>query len=70
MNESYEPVPQQALDGLVVLDVSAGVAGQFAGRVLAEHGAQVLLVEPPGGCTMRQAAGMEDRYLFRHLNSG
>jgi hypothetical protein len=70
MNESCEPVQQQALDGLVVLDLSAGVAGQFAGRVLAEHGAQVLLVEPPGGCKMRQATGMEDRYLFRHLNSG
>lgn len=61
---------QQALDGLVVVDVSDGVAGQFAARVLAEHGAHVVLVEPPGGTSTRHARGPEDRYLFRHLNSG
>jgi crotonobetainyl-CoA:carnitine CoA-transferase CaiB-like acyl-CoA transferase len=61
---------REALAGLTAIDVSSGVAGQFAGRVLAEHGADVLLVEPPGGCTMRRPQRTEDRYLFRHLNTG
>jgi crotonobetainyl-CoA:carnitine CoA-transferase CaiB-like acyl-CoA transferase len=59
----------QALDGVTVVDVSNGVAGQFAGRVLAEHGARVALVEPPGGTATRHPRGIEDRYLFQHLNS-
>src|SRR5690606_12021582 len=53
-----------------VLDCSGGVAGQFAGRLLAEHGAEVTLVEPPGGTPTRHARGEEDAFLFRHLNSG
>ena len=60
----------QALEGVAVVDVSSGVAGQFAGRVLAEHGARVVLVEPPGGTATRHSRGTGDRYLFRHLNSG
>jgi len=59
----------QALAGVTVVDVSDGVAGQFAGRVLAEHGAHVVLVERPGGSATRHAPGPQDRYLFRHLNS-
>src|ERR1700754_2059104 len=59
-----------ALAGISVLDLSGGVAGQFAGRVLAEHGADVLLVEPPEGSSTRRAPGLSDRHLFWHLNTG
>jgi crotonobetainyl-CoA:carnitine CoA-transferase CaiB-like acyl-CoA transferase len=62
-----------ALTGFRVLDTSDGVAGQFAGRILADLGAQVLLAEPPGGSRMRELpprtpAG--DSALFWHLNAG
>jgi crotonobetainyl-CoA:carnitine CoA-transferase CaiB-like acyl-CoA transferase len=40
----------EALDDLLVLDVSRGnVAGLFASSILAEFGATVVRVEPPGG---------------------
>ena len=61
------------LSGRRILDLSDGVAGQFAGRILADLGAEVLLAEPPSGCTVRSlpprsAAG--DSALFWHLNNG
>jgi crotonobetainyl-CoA:carnitine CoA-transferase CaiB-like acyl-CoA transferase len=62
-----------ALAGLRVLDASDGVAGQFAGRILADLGAEVVLAEPPGGSRVRglppqSPAG--DSALFWHLNTG
>jgi crotonobetainyl-CoA:carnitine CoA-transferase CaiB-like acyl-CoA transferase len=42
-----------ALEGLVVLEVSMGVAGAYCGRLLAMHGATVTLVEPTGGSALR-----------------
>jgi crotonobetainyl-CoA:carnitine CoA-transferase CaiB-like acyl-CoA transferase len=42
------------LDGLLVVDATSGVAGQFAGKVLARCGAEVILVEPPGGTPTRR----------------
>lgn len=56
---------QSALADLVVLDCSNSVAGQFTSRLFADHGATVLLVEPPGGTATRS----EDA-LFWHLNAG
>jgi crotonobetainyl-CoA:carnitine CoA-transferase CaiB-like acyl-CoA transferase len=45
----------QPLAGLRVLDWT-DAAGQLAGRILADLGAEVLLVEPPGGDPSRRAA--------------
>jgi crotonobetainyl-CoA:carnitine CoA-transferase CaiB-like acyl-CoA transferase len=45
----------EALDDLLVLDCSqANVAGLFASSILAEFGATVIRVEPPGGDVARQ----------------
>jgi crotonobetainyl-CoA:carnitine CoA-transferase CaiB-like acyl-CoA transferase len=37
------------LDDLVVLDLSEGVAGPLCARLLADYGARVVKIEPPGG---------------------
>lgn len=47
--------PEPALRGLTVLDLSAGVAGSYCGRMLAMYGARVVLVEPPSGSPLRAA---------------
>lgn len=45
------------LDGLRVLDLSAVVVGPVCTHVLAEHGAEVIKVEAPGGDLLRSLAG-------------
>lgn len=46
--------PAGALDGLVVLDLSQMLAGPFATMMLADHGATVVKIEPPGGDQTRR----------------
>lgn len=41
------------LEGLRVLDCSSGMAGRRAAGIMADYGADVLWVEPPGGDVMR-----------------
>ncbi len=55
-----------ALAGIHVLDLTDDIAGQFCARMLADYGAEVVLVEPPDGSRTRQGASA----LFRHLNTG
>lgn len=68
--------PGLLLSGITVVDASRGVAGNFCGRLFADHGAVVTLVEPPGGSPLRQEppfgrAGSGHRsLLFDHLNLG
>jgi crotonobetainyl-CoA:carnitine CoA-transferase CaiB-like acyl-CoA transferase len=45
------------LEGLQVLDLSWGVAGPITGMLLADHGADVVKVEPPGGDPFRATPG-------------
>ena len=46
-----------AFDGLRVLDVSRGLAGPMASMLLADFGAEVVKVEPPGGDRARNQPG-------------
>src|SRR4051812_10969104 len=47
------------LEGLKVLDLSSGIAGPVAGMLLADHGADIVKVEPPGGDPLRGTAGYD-----------
>jgi crotonobetainyl-CoA:carnitine CoA-transferase CaiB-like acyl-CoA transferase len=46
-----------ALDGVRVLDLSWGIAGALGVLLLAEQGADVIKVEPPGGDPFREYSG-------------
>ena len=46
-----------ALDGIRILDLSQGIAGPLGVLFLAEHGADVIKVEPPGGDPFRSYEG-------------
>ncbi|MCD0502649.1 CaiB/BaiF CoA transferase family protein [Bordetella petrii] len=65
-----------ALDGVRVLDAS-GLAGQYCGKLLAQLGADVVLVEPPGGSPVRregpylkQQPHIEHSLPFAYFNEG
>ncbi|GAB4331037.1 MAG: CoA transferase [Dehalococcoidia bacterium] len=61
-----------ALDDVVVLELGAGVAGPYCGRLLCDLGAQVIKVEPPGGDPARHELPIVDgESAFYHwLNAG
>jgi crotonobetainyl-CoA:carnitine CoA-transferase CaiB-like acyl-CoA transferase len=47
----------EALGGIRILDLSWGIAGPLGTLLLAEHGADVIKVEPPGGDPFRSYEG-------------
>ena len=70
--------PVGPVEGLSVLDLSyGGIAGPIAAMLLADHGAQVTKIEPPGGDPLRQWSasgsvgtdGDPDGALFRFLHT-
>ncbi|MBP0445976.1 CoA transferase [Roseomonas sp. SSH11] len=50
---AFDPAAKGALDGVRVVDLSRLVAGNLLTKVLADHGAEVVKVEPPEGDTLR-----------------
>jgi len=63
---------QQPLKGIRVLEYAQYVAGPFAGMLLADLGAEVVKIEPPGGDAYRHLdpfAPGESRYFYA-LNRG
>jgi crotonobetainyl-CoA:carnitine CoA-transferase CaiB-like acyl-CoA transferase len=62
----------RALEGLRVLDVTQVMAGPFCAMILADFGADVIKVEPPGGDSTRQMPGAvgADSPSFNAVNRG
>ncbi|HEY7247035.1 MAG TPA: CaiB/BaiF CoA-transferase family protein [Xanthobacteraceae bacterium] len=60
------------LDGLNVIDLAWFLPGPFLTMTLADHGAEVIKVEPPDGDPGRRIAPMDARTsaFFRNLNRG
>lgn len=52
-----------ALDGMVVIDLTQMLAGPYTTMMLADQGARVIKVEPPGGETTRKAGPHADGAL-------
>ena len=66
---------QPAFDGLRVADLSTRLSAAFAGRLFADYGADVVLVEPPEGHPLRseppfldEQAGPERSVLHAYVN--
>ena len=66
----------QPLEGIRVVELAQGIAGSYAGKLLADYGADVVKVEPVGGDGVRALgpfpAGSEDPELgglHLHLNT-
>jgi crotonobetainyl-CoA:carnitine CoA-transferase CaiB-like acyl-CoA transferase len=66
----------RALDGLRVVDISQGIAGPYATKLLADSGALVTKVEPPAGDYTRRLGPFpgdqpdpEKSGLYLHLNT-
>jgi crotonobetainyl-CoA:carnitine CoA-transferase CaiB-like acyl-CoA transferase len=51
--KAFDPAARGALAGLRILDLSRLVAGNILTKVFADHGAEVVKVEPPEGDTLR-----------------
>ncbi|WP_323672347.1 CoA transferase, partial [Candidatus Poriferisodalis multihospitum] len=72
----------QLLAGIRVLELASGVSGPYLGKLFADHGADVIKVEPPSGDPARRhgpwgasatpphgADSLEQSPLFLHLNT-
>ena len=69
-------MPDAPFQGLRILDVSTGIAGAFATKLLVDGGADAVVVEPPEGHRLRRhtsasspLAATEDGVLFRYLRA-
>ena len=53
-------MPTRPLSGITVVDLTVNVPGPFCSMMLADLGARVVKVEPPGGDPLRRSTAMWD----------
>ena len=65
------------LEGVRVVEIASGLAVAYCGRLMAQSGAEVIRIEPPGGDAIRRAGPFKDDRpdvdgggLHRLLNAG
>ena len=71
-------MPYQTLTNIRVIDASTGIAGPYAGKMLADYGADVIKIELPAAPDYSRVVGAfpdgvphaEKSALFLHLNAG
>jgi benzylsuccinate CoA-transferase BbsE subunit len=73
---AHDAARSSALTGLRIVDMS-GMAGQYCGKMFADLGAEVILVEPPGGSSVRRGGPFlndrphhETSLTFTYFNTG
>jgi formyl-CoA transferase len=67
------PSREGALEGVVIAEITGTFAGELAGGLLADLGATVIKIEPPGGSPLRAlgpAVKGEDSLYFQSENRG
>jgi benzylsuccinate CoA-transferase BbsE subunit len=75
MNPAASPAAPCALEGLRVLEIASPLTA-YCGKMFAELGADVVLIEPPGGCRLRRERpfiddnpGVEASLAFAYHNT-
>jgi crotonobetainyl-CoA:carnitine CoA-transferase CaiB-like acyl-CoA transferase len=64
-------VPDSALDGLRIVDLSQGIAGPYCTKLLADLGADVVKIEPPDGDQWRKVDDVRgESRVFHAVNRG
>ena len=62
-----------ALEELVVVDLTTGLSGAYAGKLLADLGARVVMIEPPDGSPLRARPPLApdgSSALFAYMSGG
>ena len=69
---STTPLQDGPLNGIRVLDFSMFLAGPYCTRLMADLGAEIIKVEPPGGDFLRNAPPFRNgsSAYFAHMNCG
>ena len=64
------PISPQALAGIKVIELGQLIAGPFAGKTLADFGAEVIKIEPPAVDGAPDGSGGDPLRQWRMLHNG